>query len=166
MPTRTTMKLFALLAMPLAALTTPHATISKHFDPAPFAPATPEQGAFNRCSAEEHRKGRLAHPADMLDCLEIGDWASENNGVWVLEAAAAADVDDDNDWHVLRVQGRCALFIKNTEPTSIGNRDVADLIEAVHLGDGIELGPVEELGTFCGCQGGANVSFWLRNPVD
>ncbi|RWA14848.1 hypothetical protein EKO27_g185 [Xylaria grammica] len=156
------MKISALLTMPLLGLATPKVAIFERLDAAPFAPATPQQEAFDRCSTEEHHKGKLAHTADMLDCLEIGVWASGNNGVWVLEATT--DVDDDCDWHILRAQGDCALFVKNTEPTSIGNKDVADLIETIHLDDGIELGPVEELGTFGGCQGGANVSFWLRNP--
>ncbi|TGJ86154.1 hypothetical protein E0Z10_g2616 [Xylaria hypoxylon] len=157
-----TMKILALLAMPLSALAAPKMAISKRFDAAPFAPATPEQEAFDMCSTEEHHKGKLAHTADMLDCLEIGEWASENNGEWVLKATT--DADDDCDWHILRAQGNCALLVKNTEPTSVGNKDVADLIEAIHLGDGIELGPIEEVGTFGGCQGGAKVSFWLRNP--
>ncbi|KAI1419790.1 hypothetical protein F5Y12DRAFT_788780 [Xylaria sp. FL1777] len=161
------MKLFTLLATSLATLTTPSAAISTYLDPAPFAPATSEQGGFDRCSGEEHHKGRLAHPADMLDCLEIGQWANTNNGVWVLTAGTTTNDDggdDDDDWHMLREKGDCAVFVKNTQPTSVGNEDIADLIEAIHLGDGIELGPIEELGTFHGCQGGANVSFWLRSP--
>lgn len=94
--------------------------------------------------------------ADMKDCLEIGEWATNNNGMWILDTS-------DNDWHVLSVQGTCALIVKNAQPTSVGNKDVMDFIEAVHQGDGIELGPIEELGTFSGCQGGADVSFWLRS---
>ncbi|KAF2972610.1 hypothetical protein GQX73_g1024 [Xylaria multiplex] len=155
------MKIFTLLTIPLMALAAPKIMISKRFETAPFAPASPEQEAYNMCSTEEHRKGRLAHTADMLDCLEISAWASENNGVWMLKATTEGD---DCDWHVLRTQGNCALFAKNTEPTSIGSKDVADLIEAIHLGDGIRLGPIEELGTFGGCQDGVNVSFWLRSP--
>ncbi|KAI0977385.1 hypothetical protein F4678DRAFT_12864 [Xylaria arbuscula] len=159
------MRLFNLLATPLAALTAPNTANSKHFDAAPFAPATPEQGGFNRCSSEEHRKGQMSHPANMLDCLEIGLWASDNNGVWILDQTSTDDNNDDDDgWHVLRAEGDCALLVKNTAPTSVGNKDISDLIDAVHLSDGIELGPVEELGTFCGCQGAVNVSFWLRSP--
>ncbi|KAI0541032.1 hypothetical protein GGR58DRAFT_74961 [Xylaria digitata] len=155
------MKIFALLTIPLSALAAAKATISKHFETAPFVPAAPEQETLNRCSTEEHHKGRLTHTADMLDYLEISEWANENNGVWMLKTTTDAD---DCEWNVLHVQGNCALFVKNTEPTSIGSKDVVDLIEAIHLGDGIGLGPIEELGTFGGCQDGANVSFWLRSP--
>ncbi|KAI1738521.1 hypothetical protein F4680DRAFT_425193 [Xylaria scruposa] len=153
------LKLFAFLAIPMATLAAPKATVAKRFGTVPFAPATPEQGAFDKCSTEEHHKGDLAHPAPMMDCLEIGEWAKNNNGMWILDATAATD----DDWNVLRVQGACALVVKNTQPTSIGNKDVVDFIEAVHQGDGIELGSIEELGTFHGCQGGVDVSFWLRS---
>ncbi|KAI0866242.1 hypothetical protein F4860DRAFT_459431 [Xylaria cubensis] len=152
----TILRLFTFLAISIAALAAPGAAVSKRFDTAPFAPATPEQGAFDKCSTEGHHKGDLAHPAPMLDCLQIGDWAKNNNGMWILDAT-------DNDWHILRMQGACALVVKNTQPTSVGNKDVVDFIEAVHMGDGVELGPVEELGTFYGCQGGVDVSFWLRS---
>ncbi|KAI0490671.1 hypothetical protein F4859DRAFT_16316 [Xylaria cf. heliscus] len=160
MPTQTIMKLFTLLTIPIAALAAPEVMVSKRFGSAPFAPGTPEQGAFDKCSTEEHHKGNLAHPANMLDCLDISAWAKDNNGMWTLDATT--DPNDDNDWQILRVQGSCALVVKNTQPTSIGNKDVMDLIEAIHLGDGIELGSIEELGTFHGCQAGVDVSFWLR----
>ncbi|KAI1753462.1 hypothetical protein F4782DRAFT_496408 [Xylaria castorea] len=159
MSTQIIMKLFTILSMLIAALAAPKATVSRRFGMAPFAPATSEQGAFDKCSAEEYHRGNLAHPASMLDCLEIGEWAKKNNGMWILDATA----DDDDDWQILGVQGSCALVVKNTQPTSIGNKDVVDFIEAIHLGDGIELGSVEELGAFCGCQGGVDVSFWLRS---
>ncbi|KAI0426184.1 hypothetical protein F5Y09DRAFT_345968 [Xylaria sp. FL1042] len=162
MRTQTMMKLLVLLAMALAVLATPTTAISKDLDQPPFAPGTAEQGGFNRCSSQEYHKGDLAHPADMLDCLEISRWASEHNGIWILKAIA--DPNDNDDWHMLREQGGCALLVKNTAPTSIGNKDIADLIDAVHMGDGLELGPVEEVGTFYGCQGGADVNFWLRGP--
>ncbi|KAI1191991.1 hypothetical protein F5B17DRAFT_125816 [Nemania serpens] len=160
MPVQVTMNLLALLTMPLAALAAPEATISRCFNAAPFAPGTPEQGSFDRCSTVTHHKGRLAHPANMLDCLEIGAWAKKNNGVWILHATTAAGA---YGWYALRTQGTCALIVRNSEPTAVGNQDVADLIEAVHLGDGIALGPIEEVGYFGGCQGGVNVSFWLRS---
>ncbi|KAI1192338.1 hypothetical protein F5X97DRAFT_104279 [Nemania serpens] len=158
------MNLLALLTLPLAALAAPEATVSGCFAEAPFAPGTPEQGAFDRCSTEAHHKGRLAHPADMLDCLEIGEWARKNNGMWILHAATttAAAGAGANDWRALRTQGTCALVVRNSAPTSVGNQDVVDLIDAVHLGDGVELGPIEEVGFFGGCQAGVNVSFWLR----
>ncbi|KAI1284506.1 hypothetical protein F5Y07DRAFT_5479 [Xylaria sp. FL0933] len=162
MLTQTMVKLFTLLMIPLAVFAAPNVAMSKHFDQPPFAPGTREQGGFNRCSSEEHHKDNLTYPADMLDCLEISRWASEHNGIWILKATTNAD--DEDDWHVLRAQGNCALFVKNTAPTSIGNKDIADLIEAVHLEDGLELGPVDELGTFCGCQAGVDVDFWLRSP--
>ena len=172
------MKLYALFAVSLAAFATPNISPFKRLEPAPFAPATAEQGAFARCSGEEHHKGSLAHPADMLDCLEIGTWATANNGMWVLKAATtAAAADDDviendnnnsnsnnNGWHALYGYGNCALFVKYAAPTSVGNADVVNLIEAVHMSDGMRLGPVEEVGTFRGCQAGVDVSFWLRGP--
>lgn len=155
------MIILALLTVPLAALAAPETTISTRFAEAPFfAPGSAEQGTFDRCSTEAHHKSRLAHTADMLDCLEIGEWARKNNGVWMLDAIAAGDA---NDWYALRTQGTCALIVRSSEPTSVGNQDVVDLIDAVHLGDGIELGPIEEVGFFGGCQAGVNVSFWLRN---
>ncbi|KAI0459830.1 hypothetical protein F5B21DRAFT_454356 [Xylaria acuta] len=162
MSAQTIMKLVTLLAIPIIALSAPRATVPLRFGTVPFAPATSEQGAFDKCSTEEHHKGNLAHTADMLDCLEIGEWARNNNGMWILDTTTDAN-EDANDWHVLRVQGTCALVVKNTQPTSVGNKDVVDFIEAVHLGDGIELGSIEELGTFCGCQGGVDVGFWLRS---
>ncbi|KAI1312812.1 hypothetical protein F5Y03DRAFT_200273 [Xylaria venustula] len=161
------MKLFVLLALPLAALAAPNTAISKHFSEAPFAPASPEQGGFDRCSSEEHHKGHMSHPANMLDCLEIGLWANNNNGAWILDQTSTRNdnsSDDDAGWHILRAEGNCALLVRNNAPTSVGNKDISDLIDAVHLGDGIELGPIEELGTFSGCQAGVNVSFWLRSP--
>ncbi|KAI8951339.1 hypothetical protein F4801DRAFT_578552 [Xylaria longipes] len=158
MSTKAIMKLFTLLTIPIAAL----ATVSKRFGTIPFAPATSEQGAFHKCSTEEYHKGNLSHTANMLDCLELGEWAKDNNGMWILDATTDANEEDD-DWHILRVQGTCALVVKNNQTTSVGNQDVVDFIESVHLGDGIELGPIEELGSFCGCPGGADVSFWLRS---
>lgn len=158
------MKLLTLLSMSLATLAAPSKlTISKRFDAVPYAPATPEQGPFDKCTAETHQRGKLSHTADMLDCLEIGSWARQNNGVWVLKATT--DPSDPDDWLVLREEGSCALIVKNTQPTQIGNQDVVDLIEAVHLGDGIRLGPVEEVGAFAGCQGDATVRFWLRSST-
>ncbi|KAK5630780.1 hypothetical protein RRF57_006495 [Xylaria bambusicola] len=156
------MKLHTFLPIPLAALVAHGITAFKILEPAPFAPATPEQGTFAKCSAVEHHKGKLAHPADMLDCLEISTWASTNNGMWVLKATTEVDDDDDDGWHVLNGHGTCALFVKYTAPTSIGNADVVNLIEAIHMSDSIELGSVEEVGTFRGCQAGVDVSFWLR----
>ncbi|KAJ2995651.1 hypothetical protein NUW58_g1209 [Xylaria curta] len=155
------MKLFAFLSMSSAVLAIPESPTSKSSGMAPFAPATAYQRAFDRCSTEKHHKAVMAHPADILDCLEIGEWAKKNNGMWILDALT--DANDDNNWHTLRVQGTCALIVQNTKPTSVGNKDVVDLIEAVHMGDGIELGPIEERGTFGGCQGDADVSFWLRD---
>ncbi|KAI1111115.1 hypothetical protein F5Y14DRAFT_454399 [Nemania sp. NC0429] len=165
------MNLLVFLAMPLAALAAPYAhTYTPPPSPitaaqAPFAPGTPEQGSFDRCLTETHHKGRLAHVADMLDCLELGEWARKNNGVWTLNATTTTTSNGgDTDWYALRTQGSCALLVRTpVDPTSVGNQDVVDLIDAVHLGDAIHLGPIEEVGVFGGCQAGVNVTFWLRN---
>lgn len=129
--TQGAMKLLTLLNMSLTALAAPHkATITKRFDTVPYAPATPEQGPFDKCATETHQRDRLlAHTADMLDCLEIGRWAKRNNGVWILKATT--DPEDADDWLVLRDEGSCALIVKNTQPTQVGNQDVVDLIEAI-----------------------------------
>ncbi|KAI0408225.1 hypothetical protein F4802DRAFT_458163 [Xylaria palmicola] len=157
MLSQTTKKLFALLTITPATLAAPNTAVPKGFDVAPFAPATPEQGAFTQCSAMSHQQGNLAHTADMPDCLGIGEWAKEHNGEWILKANTAGD-----DWHILRTQGTCALVVRTTAPTSVGNQDVVDMMAAVHLHH-TQLGPVEEVGTFGECQGGAAVSFWLRS---
>ncbi|KAJ3569984.1 hypothetical protein NPX13_g5888 [Xylaria arbuscula] len=165
------MKLYALLAVLPAALAVPGTISFKRLEPAPFAPATTEQGAFARCEGEDHHRANLAHPADMLDCLEISSWATANNGMWVLKATSTSTNTttddagaDDHDWHALYGYGNCALFVKYTEPTSVGNADVVKLIETIHMSDGMRLGPVEEVGSFCGCQAGVDVKFWLRGP--
>ncbi|KAI1824698.1 hypothetical protein F4861DRAFT_250962 [Xylaria intraflava] len=155
----TIMKLVTVLALPLAALAAPKSQASSPYSTAPFAPGSSEQGPYDKCTTEENHKGNFSHPADMLDCLQIGEWARANNGLWVLKATAS----DSDDWFVLRQAGNCALLAQNTVPTEVGNKDVTDLIDTIHLGDGISLGSIEELGTFGGCQGDATVNFWLRD---
>ncbi|KAI3323005.1 hypothetical protein HD806DRAFT_497504 [Xylariaceae sp. AK1471] len=162
MLTSTTMKLFALLSLPLAAVAAPNPKISKRFDEVVFAPANPPQSqGYNKCLTEEHQKTSLLHTADMLDCLEIGTWASDNDGMWLL--TATTNPKDDTDWHILRQAGNCAFLVKNQQPTSVGNKDVSDFIDEIHLHDDVHLLPIEMVGTFDGCQNNANVSFWLRD---
>jgi len=158
-----TIKYAALLAMPLTALAMPRGTISRRFDTVPFAPATPEQGGFSVCATKSHHNTNSLYPADMLDCLEIGTWAANNNGTWILKATT--NPDDPDDWHVLLTEGHCAFLIKNAKPTSLGNKDVADMIDAIHLSDGMRLGSIEEKGTFGRCQDGADINFWLRDSI-
>ncbi|KAI8625366.1 hypothetical protein F5Y19DRAFT_268767 [Xylariaceae sp. FL1651] len=155
------MKFSAILLMPLAALAAPKATISKRFDNAPFAPDPHGLTPYQECSSYDFHKDNLAHTAPMLDCVKIANWARGNNGEWILKATT--DPGDDNDWQVLQVQDGCALAVKNTEPTSVGNKDVAGLIDAIYLSDGVRLDPIEEKGHFIGCRGGGNVQFWLRD---
>jgi hypothetical protein len=158
-----TMKHAVLLATPLTALVVSENNISKRFDTVPFAPAPPEQGGYSVCATESHHKANYTYPANMLDCLEIGMWAVNHNGMWILKATT--NPDNLEDWHVLLTEGHCALLIKNTGPTSLGNKDVADMIDAIHLGDGIRLGLIEEKGTFDRCQDGADINFWLRDSL-
>ncbi|GAP89136.1 hypothetical protein SAMD00023353_0902090 [Rosellinia necatrix] len=173
------MKPAALLMAPLAAalavpprgvaVSSSSSSSSKRHDPmvlfVPFVPFTPEQGGFDACATETHHLSMLGHPASMMDCLELSAWAAENNGVWIVGADDDGDGgDNDGGWRALQTRGACALYARSARPTPVGNWDVVDLIEAIHLGDGIRLGSVEEVGVLGACQGGDNVSFWLRNP--
>ncbi|KAI2643696.1 hypothetical protein GGS21DRAFT_31775 [Xylaria nigripes] len=162
MPFQTILTLLFHLATPLAVLAAP---ISRRFDTVPFAPATSDQPPFKTCATQEINKGPNPNPASMSDCLMIGQWAAEHNGLWTLTGTTATNSssNDDDGWRVLHQELNCALLVKNTEATSIGNQDVADLIEAIYLGDGIRVGSVEEVGTFGGCPDQVNVSFLLRD---
>jgi hypothetical protein len=158
MPVHAPVTLLVLLATSLAALSAANPTLSKRFEDAPWAPATKEQGPFDQCSTEQHHADDAqTHAAAVADCLAIRAWATANNGEWILKATT--DPNDPNDWHALHTHGSCVLVVKNTQPTSVGNKDVADFIATLRA----ETGPVEELGVFGGCQAGADVNFWLRN---
>ncbi|KAI0398355.1 hypothetical protein F5Y17DRAFT_151109 [Xylariaceae sp. FL0594] len=151
--------LIYLAALPVAALAMPG---PKPFDTVPFAPATGQNGSSLCTTRQHHHTADNANPADMMDCLEIGTWASDHNGEWILKETTTTTTDD---WHVLLTRGHCTFLVKNTQATSLGNRDVMDMVDAIHLSDGIRLGPIEEKGTFGGCQDDADVQFWLRDGV-
>ncbi|KAI1175491.1 hypothetical protein F4777DRAFT_578986 [Nemania sp. FL0916] len=165
-----TLKLFALLVTPLAALAAPSAAASNSVVPAAFVPGDTESGPFNRCSTQTYHKNNLMHTADMMDCLAISEWAKQHHGIWILHATTTTGGlvvnkrDDHEGWYALRMQDNCALLVKSNKTTTIGNQDVVDLIESIHLGDGIGLGPIEEVGVFGGCQDGVDVELWLRDP--
>jgi hypothetical protein len=162
MSTSTIMKLFTLLALPLVTVAASKPMISKRFNNVVFLHASPSQPqGCDACATEEHHRTTLLHTADMLDCLEIGTWASDNNGMWLL--THTTDPNDDTDWHILRQTGNCALLVRNQQPTSVGNQDVSDFIDDIHLHDDVHLLPIELLGTFGGCSNNVNVSFWLRD---
>ncbi|KAI1435993.1 hypothetical protein GGR50DRAFT_262122 [Xylaria sp. CBS 124048] len=157
MPAPTIAKLLAHLALPLAARAASSAPYPESFHLAPFAsgtPVTPDH-LYHQCKTEVHHLGNFSHPASMADCLEIGEWSRANSGLWILSS---------DNWYILRESGNCALAVQANIPTNIGDGDVADLIDTIHLGDGIRLGSIEEAGSFSGCQNpNVVINFWLRD---
>ncbi|KAL7625802.1 hypothetical protein AAE478_005025 [Parahypoxylon ruwenzoriense] len=155
------------LLFPLSVLAAPysydlvHVPDMKRAENAPWAPATAEQGPFDICSDPTHQPAKNGNSAPWSDCLGIRDWARVNKGEWVL--SRTTDPNNDSDWNVLHKSGDCAFLVKNTEPTDVGNKDVADLLDGIYSDAGSDKGKVEEQGSFSDCHGGVSVNFLLRN---
>ncbi|KAI2623138.1 hypothetical protein GGR54DRAFT_638380 [Hypoxylon sp. NC1633] len=156
-----------LLVLPLCALAAPssrplaHTSTIKRAEDAPFAPATSQQGPFDICSTPSYTPSSNENLAPWSDCLQIRDWARDHKGEWIL--SSTTNTNDDADWTALHRYGNCALFVKNGASTAVGNKDVADAIDAMHTNNGGD--DIGLKGSFDGCHGGVAVDFWLRNSV-
>ncbi|CAJ2502750.1 Uu.00g101440.m01.CDS01 [Anthostomella pinea] len=161
------MNLSAFLLLPLGALATPtygKAPIAKRYDNAVWAPGI-TGAAYDMCGTAAAEKVTDGFHSMFWDhgCQDILNWSYNNQGEWVLDRTT--DPTDDDNYHVLATNGSCAFLVKNTEPTSVGNKDVTDILTFIknrdsHLNDSP---PIEEKGSFQGCQLNNTVDFWLRD---
>ncbi|KAI0201257.1 hypothetical protein F4808DRAFT_132164 [Astrocystis sublimbata] len=163
MPAQSIMKLITLLALPMSAFAVPDSALAKRYYPVPFS-----DDSLNRpqdiCSTPTYHDFDSSNTANMADCLKIGEWSQKYNGMWLLDHTTSGD-ENDEDWHILIVEGNCALCAKNTAPAYVGNVDVVDLIEDLRKTQGTDTGPVEVRGIFDQCKGWTNVTFWIRHAV-
>ncbi|KAI1377214.1 hypothetical protein F4677DRAFT_444437 [Hypoxylon crocopeplum] len=162
---------FALFLVPLCAFATPLShnlavnTAAKRAEAATWAPASKEQGAFDLCSEPTYGSSDSKNLAPWSDCLVIRDFARNNKGSWIL--ARTTKSENAADWSILHQSGNCVLLSKNEYSTSIGNKDVADLIDSVYSDSSADHSDVEEKGTFSSCNTkDIAVDFWLRDTKD
>ncbi|KAI0833052.1 hypothetical protein F5Y06DRAFT_307382 [Hypoxylon sp. FL0890] len=80
-------------------------------------------------------------------------------GEWTFDRTT--DPKDENDWNTVFVKAGCALLIKNTAPTKVGNQDVADLLNGFYYNN-YSGDTLEERGVFNTCSNDVVVEFWLR----
>ncbi|KAI1214608.1 uncharacterized protein F4807DRAFT_3233 [Annulohypoxylon truncatum] len=100
------------------------------------------------------------------DCINMELDVNDHNGLWQLNGQT--NLNDPNDWNLLKINGTCTLLVKNTAPTQIGNRDVAvymlysDFTQCGdRAGDPLDF----ENRSYLVDDKGTRIDFWLRSTA-
>ncbi|KAI1326819.1 hypothetical protein F5Y16DRAFT_373465 [Xylariaceae sp. FL0255] len=169
-------KVLLVLSLAVAALGTPFATprspgnaVSRyddgnatHYTKAPFTPAQPPRDdyPFNICYDETTTGTNYAHPALFSDCLGVKNWTDLNNGQWRL-INPSNNMSAADGWQVLNIYGQCAVLVKYSDVTALGNGDVYDLLSSISYSSSDS--HVEMKGTFNLCQDNIQIQYWVRD---
>ncbi|KAI1414547.1 hypothetical protein F5Y13DRAFT_197556 [Hypoxylon sp. FL1857] len=163
------MSLLTFLLLPLYVL----ADTPQDLTPAPtLTPAGPivyapdinrPKVSHDNCDKSTYYRSNTSNPATWEHCLYIRDMFPRfGYGEFTLNRTT--DPNDENDWNLLYVFEKCAILVRNTAPTAVGDADVHGLINDVCY-DSCSEGVVEEKGTFDLCTNNVTVDFWMRGVI-
>ncbi|KAI1104888.1 hypothetical protein F4804DRAFT_331868 [Jackrogersella minutella] len=162
---------FIIFLLPLSALATPSprgkvrdVSSLKPNVSSVWTPADVPQLPYTECYDIGHVEGDYtSNHASWDGCIELRDFAFNNNGSWYL--GNSNNFYDENDWNLLTTGQDCALLVKNTIPTMIGNVDVSWFISTLLMKYADNYDDIAERARLTDCGKNMTVDFWLRSTT-
>ncbi|KAI2464866.1 hypothetical protein F4781DRAFT_50728 [Annulohypoxylon bovei var. microspora] len=117
----------ALLLFPLSVLASPPSrgqarSVSFRGEVATWTDTDTYQNPYTLANEISWGESGSDNRAPCDDCLDIQRFAFNQNGTWTFNHVPSGDADD---WNLLSDAGTCAVLVKNSAPTVIGNTDIS-----------------------------------------